>query len=424
MNENHTFSIDYYSVGIITYEFIFGHRPYIGKSKREVKQLVLTKQAHIDYDDLPDNFMIESADFVNGLIQRKPKKRLGKNSINELFDHPWLCDFDWENLKKKNLKSPYIPKNGDNFDKKYCLAIDKEGNDTIERYIQIRNDSNFDNQFKFYSSDKIPDELKINFNNTPESIHNSSSTNISRNKNDTKNDIKTHNMKNTFHSFFESQNHKTNSKNKNNSDILDKLCKSKLTSTIYHKNKIHYNINKNINKLLNMNGTFYLNKDTQSSLLGISNIIKKKISSSEKKLGTSNSKSMQSLKYYINNNSFLNISNDYSIISGRNNINLNNSIVKINQDKSKLFLEKKLPSINISLMKKKSVFGNHIFNNHENNYELFSKLSDRSKKSKNLKVNLDIVRFNDKINNNKSLSLSKRESGKKLSPFNNYKHFK
>ena len=60
----------------------------------------------------------------------------------------------------------------------------------------------------------------------------------------------------------------------------------------------------------------------------------------------------------------------------------------------------------------------------ENNYELFSKLSDRSKKSKNLKVNLDIVRFNDKINNNKSLSLSKRESGKKLSPFNNYKHFK
>ncbi len=420
MNENHTFSIDYYSVGIITFEFIFGYRPYIGKSKREVKQLVLTKQAHIDYDDLPDNFMIESADFINGLIQRKPKKRLGKNSINELFNHPWLCDFDWENLKKKKLKSPYIPRNGDNFDKKYCLASDKEGDDTIERYIQIRNDTNFDNQFKFYSSKKIPDELKINFNNTPESIHNSSSTNISRNRSDTKNEIKTQNMKNSFQSIFESQNHKTNSKNKYNSDILDKLCKNRLTSTIYNKNKILYN-NKSINKILNVNRTFYLNKD--SSFLGISNIKKRKISPSEKKLGTS--KSMQSLRYFINNNnSFLNISNDYSIISGKNNINLNNSIVKRNHDQSKLFLEKKLPSINISLMKKKSVFGNNIFKNHDNNYELFSKLSDRNKKSKNIKVNLDMLKFNDKTNFNKSLSLSRRESGKKLSPFNNYKNFK
>ncbi len=133
---------------------------------------------------------------------------------------------------------------------------------------------------------------------------------------------------------------------------------------------------------------------------------------------------MQSLKYYINNNSFLNISNDYSIISGKNNINLNNSIVKRNHDQSKLFLEKKLPSINISLMKKKSVFGNNIFKNHDNNYELFSKLSDRNKKSKNIKVNLDMLKFNDKTNFNKSLSLSRRESGKKLSPFNNYKNFK
>ena len=102
MNENHTFSIDYYSVGIITYEFIFGHRPYIGKSKREVKQLVLTKQAQIDYEDLPEYFMYESADFVNGLIQRKPKNRLGKNGISNIINHPWFEGFNWESLKKKS----------------------------------------------------------------------------------------------------------------------------------------------------------------------------------------------------------------------------------------------------------------------------------------------------------------------------------
>ena len=227
-------------------------------------------------------------------------------------------------------------------------------------------------------------------------------------------------MKNTFHSIFESQNHKTNLKNRNNSDFLEKYCKSKLTSTIYNKNKLLYNNNKSINKIINMNGTFYLNKDSQSSFIGISNIKKRKISP-DKKIGTS--KSMESLKYFINsNNSFLNNSNDYSIISGKN--NLNNSIDKRNQDKGKIILEKKLPSINISLMKKKSVFGKNIFNHHDIQYDLFSKLSERSLKNTNLKVNLDIIRFNDKTNINKSLSLSKRESGKKLSPFNNYKHFK
>ena len=32
-NVSNNFSIDYQAVGIITYELMFGYRPYIGKSK-------------------------------------------------------------------------------------------------------------------------------------------------------------------------------------------------------------------------------------------------------------------------------------------------------------------------------------------------------------------------------------------------------
>ena len=32
------------------------HRPYLGKNKHEVKKIILTRKAEIDYDDLPDNF--------------------------------------------------------------------------------------------------------------------------------------------------------------------------------------------------------------------------------------------------------------------------------------------------------------------------------------------------------------------------------
>ena len=418
LNENHNFSIDYYSVGIITFEFIFGHRPYLGKNKHEVKQLVLTKQAQIDYEDLPEYFMYETADFVNGLIQRKPKNRLGKNGISNIINHPWFEGFNWENLKKKKLKSPYIPKNGDNFNKKYCLAKDKEGNETLERYIQIKNDSNFDDQFKFFSSTKIPNELKINLNYSPDSIHNSSYTNnISRNRNDSKNDVKTQNIcKNLKNSIFESSNSLIKSPSKNNSEILEKyhIHQSNATS-VYGKHKILRNINKNNN----LNGTFYLNKDINSILFGINGSKKKNSASSHKRVDSS--RSMQSLKYIKNSNDNYqnnNNSNDnsMSMIYGKNN-NINfNSINKRNLDKSKLLLDKKLPNINISLSKKKSVFGNYVFN-HDNNQEFFAKLSDRNKqKSKNMKMNLDILKCNEQIIN-KSMSLTKRQSNKKKSLF-------
>jgi len=160
-NQNHTYSIDYYAVGIIAFELAYGHRPYIGRSKHEVKQLILTQQAHIDYDELPNSYADEAADFINQLIQRKPKNRLGRDGIGELINHPWLAGFDWDELKKKHMKAYYIPKEGDNFDKKYCLQNNKMGTETIERYKEITLEPNYGIIFRKFDCDKIPDELKF-----------------------------------------------------------------------------------------------------------------------------------------------------------------------------------------------------------------------------------------------------------------------
>ena len=160
-NQNHTYSIDYYAVGIIAFELAYGHRPYIGRSKHEVKQLILTQQAHIDYDELPNSYADEAADFINQLIQRKPKNRLGRDGIGELINHPWLNGFDWDELKKKHMKAYYIPKEGDNFDKKYCLQNNKMGTETIERYKEITLEPNYGIIFRKFDCDKIPDELKF-----------------------------------------------------------------------------------------------------------------------------------------------------------------------------------------------------------------------------------------------------------------------
>lgn len=61
---------------------------------------------------------MESADFINKLLQRKPNNRLGLNGPNEVKNHVWFRDYDWKALFDKTTIAPYKPDpNADNFDK-------------------------------------------------------------------------------------------------------------------------------------------------------------------------------------------------------------------------------------------------------------------------------------------------------------------
>ena len=44
---NHGVSVDYYAVGIIVFECMFGYRPYNGSNRQEIRDKVLSKQARI-----------------------------------------------------------------------------------------------------------------------------------------------------------------------------------------------------------------------------------------------------------------------------------------------------------------------------------------------------------------------------------------
>ena len=239
-NENHNFSIDYYAVGTITFELAYGHRPYIGKTKSEVKHLILTRQAQIDYDELPEGYSNEAADFINKLIQRKPKNRLGKNGINEVINHPWLKGFDWEELKKKNLEAFFIPKIGDNFDKKFCLKSDKISTDTYERYKQITMEPNYKFIFKDFDCKIIPEELKMN-NTKNKNGNNLNNNNNSSNNNSTT--LITKINKNNIN-IINNKNNKNDKENKNNNFILGKQ-RNKSLENIFQKID---NENKELNK--------------------------------------------------------------------------------------------------------------------------------------------------------------------------------
>ena len=55
--------------------------------KKARSETVNITQAKGEYEDIPFGFSNNISDFINGLIQRKPKNILGKNNINEVINH-------------------------------------------------------------------------------------------------------------------------------------------------------------------------------------------------------------------------------------------------------------------------------------------------------------------------------------------------
>ena len=152
MAQNHSFPVDFFAIGIMGYEFMFGQRPYIGKSRKEIKHLILKKQAKIDEDEKPDDWSLESVDFINKCIKRKESRRLGyNNGVSELKNHPWFKDFDWDSLYKKKIPAPFVPKKSGNYDRKYCEAIEKISDNTLERYQTYIKRKNFKFIFQGYT---------------------------------------------------------------------------------------------------------------------------------------------------------------------------------------------------------------------------------------------------------------------------------
>ena len=97
--QNHGLVSDYFAIGVIAYECMMGRRPYVGRSRREIREQILTRQVQIKRFDIPDGWSLEAADFINKTLQRKPNNRLGfENGTDDLKAHPWFKNFNWEFL--------------------------------------------------------------------------------------------------------------------------------------------------------------------------------------------------------------------------------------------------------------------------------------------------------------------------------------
>ena len=116
--QNHCKESDFFALGVIMFEFMTGKRPYLGKTRKDIRDDILTKQVQLKSSTLPSKWSACAGDLTNRLLQRKPQSRIGYGGIKEIMQHPWLADVDWEGIMQRLVKAPFVPKIGDNYDQK------------------------------------------------------------------------------------------------------------------------------------------------------------------------------------------------------------------------------------------------------------------------------------------------------------------
>ena len=94
-------SADIYGIGAVLYEMICGTPPFFSNNIK-----ILYKNISQSKLMLHDYFSDELKDLLTQLLCRDPKKRIGVNDKNELKNHEWFKDIDWDKLAKKQIEPP------------------------------------------------------------------------------------------------------------------------------------------------------------------------------------------------------------------------------------------------------------------------------------------------------------------------------
>ena len=437
--QNHSFPSDFFALGVIGYEFMLGYRPYLGRGRKEIKQLIISKQVQLKEDDIPDNWSSEAMDFINQLLQRKPKKRLGYNGVNEIKNHEWMKDIDWDLLIKKKIEAPFIPPvNKDNFDKRYCEGEDNVGEETVERYDLYLQSDLYEGVFVNYTY--INMNYITKFQNKPKNRIDSS--NVSQNKmilnnNDSKKNIFNKNSKIKYKNSYNSKIKNNNIENSKENKKQIKVQSNKKTSFISLINSNNSQINININNNQNLNNQLSNKKqninNNNNNNHNNNAIININVNNGENI--KNNKSSFNTIDQPKNDKKILSNYDKYSIndlekyhtpminenIMCNNYINLNfNNIPNFGSQSN----QKNDKIIDVSTIKK--ILNGHIeennnINNINNNYNIINNNNQNDKNT------IDATKKSEKILVNKSshskFTLSKSSSMKLLNGYNNNNFF-
>ena len=112
---------DWWSLGCILFECLYGHPPFNANTPQEVFNNILSRNIHWPSEEDSAPVSEEAKDLMNRLMCIDPKERLGSNKQEKYADggeeikaHPWFADVKWDTLREDEASFVPVSENPEN----------------------------------------------------------------------------------------------------------------------------------------------------------------------------------------------------------------------------------------------------------------------------------------------------------------------
>ncbi|EGR33007.1 protein kinase domain protein, partial [Ichthyophthirius multifiliis] len=118
LDDGHDQMVDYWSLGAIIYEALIGKQPFYNKDKIKMLKDRILKKVEIEKP-----LSEQAIDIIQGLLNTNPNERLGKNGIQEIKQHPFYANIEWDKLNNREIQPPFKPIIQSKYDLKYFSKV-------------------------------------------------------------------------------------------------------------------------------------------------------------------------------------------------------------------------------------------------------------------------------------------------------------